>query len=479
MPHNNIRLDTNNEFKWDSIESLYNDADELQSRSTIFDNGVLRVEIPITNDLGTGLTSTMTLTDNSEANDFAWDVIQTTFAADGSTVAKSTTYDNGITRVADFTDGALTTITRLDNPGASDGGAKAWDSIVSTFDASGNISSDSVVNDNGTSTVTTYNAEGTRTGAVKTDNQTVDGSDLNTWDTVALTYDGAGNVTERTTTYDNGVVRVDTFTDGVRSSVTMTDNPGAADDGVKSWASQQTTYDAAGNITQKSVVADDGTETATTFLDGNRATVVMTDSLLDGGFETWESITSTYDATGEITQKTRVDDDGSTTIQGYTDGALTAFSVVDSPVGAGNEIWDRIDTTYASDGTNTTTTTLTTYDDGVESLDVRVDGVRTQRVDTDNSADGSARIWTTSEDFFDATGEISGGRIVYDNADQFAFTYVDGSVTQQVQFDGDDSQSWMFRVKDITVDGPVVTTYDTMEDAPVEITSLFIEDPLF
>ena len=136
--------------------------------------------------------------------------------------------------------------------------------------------------------------------------------------------------------------------------------------------------------------------------------------------------------------------------------------------------WDRIETTFSRSAGSVTKTTLTVGDDGVERVDVREDGKRASLVEIDASADGTARKWETNARQYDEAGQLAQQRITFDNTDQFVFLYADRAKTQKVEFDGDDSNAWVYRVTDYTADGPVVTTYDPGDAAtPPEIIALF------
>ncbi|MEM7061271.1 MAG: hypothetical protein AAF557_27145 [Pseudomonadota bacterium] len=89
-------------------------------------------------------------------------------------------------------------------------------------------------------------------------------SDQFIWTRIEDTIDqstGQDVLTDRFTLFDTGVEWTETFfANGVRSSLTQEDNPGAVGNGEAGWSSITTKYDIDGVIQDRRVVFDNGVE---------------------------------------------------------------------------------------------------------------------------------------------------------------------------------------------------------------------------
>ena len=75
------------------------------------------------------------------------------------------------------------------------------------------------------------------------------------WTNIAKAYDADGQITQQTSTYDDGRTAETVFEDGVRSSIMIADV-----DNAYSWASINHAYDPDGMLVQSTTVYDDGSE---------------------------------------------------------------------------------------------------------------------------------------------------------------------------------------------------------------------------
>jgi hypothetical protein len=80
------------------------------------------------------------------------------------------------------------------------------------------------------------------------------------WDSTERTYDAAGVILSRATTYDDGREALTTFTDGVRSTYLIEDL-----ENVFTWDSIERTFDAAGVTLSQAIAYDDGSEVFTSY----------------------------------------------------------------------------------------------------------------------------------------------------------------------------------------------------------------------
>lgn len=166
-------------------------------------------------------------------------------------------------------------------------------------------------------------SDGVRSGTMLQDGFFGDGTKH--WSQIEFGHDLDGNIISRVTTYDNGDVVEDRFTQGVsQTRQDFSQN--------KAWETIDTTYDADGALATRKITYDNGVVREETFEDGVRATMVQTDS---ADAKNWDTITSIYDA-GKISEKTVLLDNGDVNISVYADGQRTQLIQFD---GAENNNW--------------------------------------------------------------------------------------------------------------------------------------------
>lgn len=89
-----------------------------------------------------------------------------------------------------------------------------------------------------------------------------DGADDFVWSSIARTWDAEGNLDSQTNTYDDGRVHEIDYTGGVRSSSVLTDTQDAY-----AWTSATETYDASGTLVERVTIWDDGSQDVVTYGD--------------------------------------------------------------------------------------------------------------------------------------------------------------------------------------------------------------------
>ena len=343
----------------------------------------------------------------------------------------------------------------------------SWTEKTQTFDyVTGELTQDYVLFDNGLTSTDIY-ANGVRTIGILED-VAVDGGLFN-WANKWTQYDETGAVIGVGIEYDNNVIQEDTYEYGVLLNSVRVDRLGDAE----IWTRFDLMYGLDGQLVTKIIQFDDGIVRVQNFAEGSRTSTFDYDNPNEAGsgVKAWDRIETYFDATGQKSERATFYDNGIIKVQQYTEGQLTQLLQYDEADAAS---WDRIETTFSRSAGSVTKTTLTVGDDGVERVDVREDGKRASLVEIDASADGTARKWETNARQYDEAGQLAQQRITFDNTDQFVFLYADRAKTQKVEFDGDDSNAWVYRVTDYTADGPVVTTYDPGDAAtPPEIIALF------
>ena len=212
----------------------------------------------------------------------------------------------------------------------------------------------------------------------------------------------------RGTLYDSGLLIQQNYEDGILATQTTTD-----ESDILNYQTRTDTFDAEGALVQRATLLDNGLDRSETFVDGQRVQVTTTDTLDVASYET---ITTEYDLQSGLETRTTVQDNGRT-IELY-----------------------------------------------------KQDGVNLVKVEIDGSEDGALYTYAARATIYDETGAIEQLRSDQDNGDAFIFKYADGTRTQRIEYDGNASEDWTFKVTDYNAESaPVVTLYESFDDAPVEV----------
>ena len=146
------------------------------------------------------------------------------------------------------------------------------------------------------------------------------------WDTITTWYDEMGEILERSTTYDNGVVKDQSFASGVIAAASQNDVLNVFD---------------------------------------------------------WDTIVFKYDEDGDVLEKTTAYDDGTTNMAIYQDNVLAGRIVLDAQDGSGGvHDWNAKMFAYAPDGS--VMISATEYDDGDELFIIYAEGEKQTSIGVDN-----------------------------------------------------------------------------------------------
>ncbi|WP_299374680.1 VCBS domain-containing protein [uncultured Tateyamaria sp.] len=187
--------------------------------------------------------------------------------------------------------------------------AHAWQSAQAIYDSNGLLVQRVKIFDDGRKTTSTF------TNGVETARTIIDTSDAFGWARVDILYDHAtGRLFSLTTEFDNGMVQsTSSVTGPVNGSVVTLDEADRFD-----WTSITKTYDASGQIKEIFRLNDNGVEVVTTLGSGSRKILVSTDTL---DAKDWASITTEHISGAMV--RTITMDDGVIHSQTYVNGALT------------------------------------------------------------------------------------------------------------------------------------------------------------
>lgn len=355
-----------------------------------------------------------------------------------------------------------------------------------------------------------------------------DTADQFIWETIETWYNpGGGNeIADRVTTYDNGIVKTETYSGGVRSMIGQFDNPNTGGTGVVSWDSIETYFDEGGLIEARFTNYDNGIQRFETFEDGVRSQTSQTDNLDDisgQGVKAWSTIDTYYDQGGVIEAMISQYDNGIVREIFYENGIRAHVRLLDNPLeqiepGAAN--WTEISTYYDQNGV--IEARITDYDSGILKEEFFEDGMRVSIMQHDNPNGGDSAVsWETNATYYDENGSVefkfvkfdngveretqydegdlsrvtrrdnpqdeTGGEFnwseithvydagdlifktkQYDNDDKVVDIYEEGVRDTRLQYDADDSQNWAVRVTDFSGSENVITTYDDLLDVPAQ-----------
>jgi len=293
------------------------------------------------------------------------------------------------------------------------------------------------------------------------------------WDSVTNYYD-AGERVSKLTTYDTGVMREDTFANGQRVKTLQRDQ--SEEGGAKAWTTVETQYDPDGTLTARTTQYDNGTSREETFDGGLRSVVTQND--VENVFS-WTEITTQYTATsGQLSQRSTRYDDGMERVDFYDSGTLSVVTKVDAPNTTTQSAYAWSNIIQFHDNAGQLVSRGTTFDDGMfrgEDFDA---GLRTLITEQDF---GNTRSWRSIERAFDTDGVIASRRIIDDTLDDTIMFYDSGKRDTRIEMDGNGSDDWQFRITTYdpeTDTDNAVTTYANITDLPEIYASLYDQDAL-
>lgn len=268
------------------------------------------------------------------------------------------------------------------------------------------------------------------------------------YSSVVTDFDANAVIQTHFYTYDSGLTRLDTFDDGVRTTVAYTDT--AAD--LVVYQTRLVEVDEEGAIRSMTSLLDNGQTEVITFASGQRSTLTWVDTQDD---HDWHSNALVFEASGLIAQRTLTYDDGMVQVHGFTAGVRTALTIFD-PL----DVVDYRNRGYSFDGSGQLTQLTTVYDTGVREVESYDGGVRSERVQTDQE---DSFIWTTETISYDATGVVEELIRSYDDGRVLTIDHVDGIRSVATWVDAADAYAWATRTDTFDAAGALVSvdfTYD-------------------
>ena len=334
------QTDVTDAKNWETISTDYDLDGRLINRMINYDDGTYTYESFID-----GQRSSMSKADALNVKN--WETIGIQYDEAGKISHRLTDYDDGTFKFEQFENGLRTSTYQSDNlvdhvDPPEDGGAKNWETIETQYDEAGNVSSRLTDYDDGIVKFEQFeNGVRSRThladNLVDPENPPEDGGVKN-WETIDTRYDEAGKISSRLTEYDDGTVTYELFEDGVRTSTYQSDNfvdhvDPPVNGGAKNWETIETFYDESGNVAQKVVTYDNGSEAFTAYENGVRHLTLFEDT--EDAFD-WDFKFTNYDENGKVSARSTVQDNGDEMALFYEEQALMARVDID---GDGSHSW--------------------------------------------------------------------------------------------------------------------------------------------
>ena len=494
-----------NSVDWSMVVTTYSTVDGVTTTERVYtyDNGVTRAE--------TLVNGTLTQVVQTDSNIASWSTITDTFAADGSLLTREKVEDDGDTITENYVDGNLQSVVRVD---VSEAATTAWQSMTRTYDAAGNLVSEVQLMDDGSTVTKTigqrdvpgYDADGLPTTKsvdyvtklVMQDTDTVDPDTgmigHKAWDSITTNYGTDGIVTSSTTVMDDTDTIERTYAaGGVIAQVVKTD----VDDS-SSFETVTMDYDAGGTLASVAILRDDDVTIETDYnAAGQRTHAVLTDTTdlasplttspaddMDGAYK-WSSIDKVYEDDKLVSQTIVYDDTNEiTTLFDDTVTGDVILTTTQSQTGGGvpdgSEFWTDKITTYVAGDSETPmfveSATIVTNLGRTTVIENGTDGIRDSMIVTDTGAGPNGSFdWSSIEMQYDAAGNMVSRQQVADTGDQTLRLYdASGAVTDIVRYDGDDSNTWVFRITTFDESGNAVNqNVNSLAELPLDYLDYF------
>ncbi|MEP3845117.1 MAG: hypothetical protein ABJM43_07240 [Paracoccaceae bacterium] len=304
------------------------------------------------------------------------------------------------------------------------------------------------------------------------------------WDEFT-SFDEGEFITTRETLNDNGVLRLEEFENGIRSTVTQYDNldpiTGAApeDGGAMAWAQREIRFDEGGSITSRETLYDNGVFSFAEFENGIRSQITQYDNRdtstgaapEDGGAKAWTERETRFDENGDIASRRTSFDDGTSKREVFVDGVLSESHQHDFLSGGISDTrpWSFLSTYY--DASGKINFRYVVRDDGTREIKRFEDGLLTGISETDGIdpltggvVDGDGvKNWSNRSTLFDDNEVIESRFTRFDNGMQKLEEFEAGDLSEIRWNDGrEDSFEWKSTAT--RLDNGVVTSEATLWD---------------
>ncbi len=455
MPDPIIKIDTNDEFSWDQITIYRNDNGTLAFKSILFDNGIQRED-----EFDNGILQTSFQTDQSvDGLAKNWETYHSYYNSSGEIAFREVIFDTGLKSELTFANGVRAHLVLTDLADA-----KSFETQNIYYTSTGLMTFRETLFDDGDLRQEEFQ-NGIRSHTIETNANPIG----NAWASRESYYDTTGQIVFKETLSANGTLRQDEFDAGQLVHTTQREVAGAED--ANNWSLIDTYYDAQKQIAFRSTTFDNGVEKIEEFNAGQRTVTRQIDHDTGSGI-TWDEITTYFDANGQREMHEVLFDGGGSKVDNYSNGVLFQSVETDGAEGTAGDLkdWTRVESIFDALGKRLFRDTE--YDDGRSKTESYSDGLIFQSVvrDVANLYD-----WDRIDTNFNFGVRDSTG-ITYDNGDQLLSIYENNARTARIEHDVDGDRPWLLRLTEYSDSGdaPVVSTYDTYEDLPDPYADYFL-----
>ncbi|MCT4609104.1 MAG: hypothetical protein N4A70_07840 [Pelagimonas sp.] len=418
-----------------------------------------------------------------------WASISKEFDIFGFVSSEKISYDNDDFVSRSFSYGDLAEVSLFDGDQS-----ETWLSRSVRYDpGTGVVMRKSVTNHDGSSHYLDINPY-TRTRVVsETDRMGPDGDNgEHPWQHKHWSYSGTGQLTYKSTTYDNGDYESYNYNSGSLSFVYKRDGDGSED-----WSEIRLSYTTGGKLTNKSITELNGVRVTTSYNQwDNGYSITQQDGLPNdpnagNGAMPWKRKFASYDAFGNLIEKqiiwddgsgkrvdgagnvlehTRVDANGDTeTVKYATDGSKTGVIRTD---GDNSEEWQRIELRFDANG-DVTFKSVTNSDGILTSVEQTAMNNWTRITKIDGLifgyGDSGSAPWYRKVQDTDTNGVVRYKSTTMDNGDSVSrYFSADGILTSLSRYDADQSESWQSLSFQYFDDGSLDTRSITKNNGDIE-----------
>ncbi|WP_176527083.1 Ig-like domain-containing protein, partial [Pelagimonas varians] len=331
----------------------------------------------------------------------------------------------------------------------------SWQSQTTVISPTGQLISKEITYDDGRVLVAQY------TNGVRSSQTLTDPENAHSWTSQSLAYDGGGALISMDTTFDDGRVLSAQYTNGVRSAQTLTDPENAF-----SWTDQIYAYDSDGTLISRVANYDDGRVLVSEYTAGVRSAQTLTDPQ---NAHSWTSQSSAYGVDGVLMSRVTNHDDGRVQSATYTAGVRSTQTLTD-PDNAHR--WTDQSLTYDSEGN--LISKVTNFDDGRVGNFRYVAGVQAEATITD-AAD--AFVWASIERDYNSSGVLIESQTTYDDGRILTTEFAAGVRSTQTQTDPDNVYLWTNKTDVFDVDGTLISRVTNFDDGTVQTWPVVDDSP--
>ncbi|WP_299657600.1 hypothetical protein [uncultured Tateyamaria sp.] len=239
-------------------------------------------------------------------------------------------------------------------------------------------------------------------------------------------------------------------------------------DNSQGWTTISSEYDASGLLSARTTVMDNGSTNSETFFGPQRVSQTITDTSANDA--SWSSRTTEWDWLGQKTARTTEFDDGDQLIERFDTVTGTRTTRIDVD-GDNDKPWSFLIATYDADTGGRIGTTKVLDNGRIDAMTFDAEtGNRTSRTITDG---GDDKPWHSKTLVYDAdTGALTSREIIDDDGSSDLITFQNGRKATQTLTDGDaDTFDWITFETTYDGNGRIALTEEVRDDGDLIVST--------